>query len=151
MTDADHAAFGLSGTWTVQRHHRVRWSECDMLRHVNNAAYLEWFEDLRVTWWDQAGRASGGVGIVLGEMTVRYIRPVHFRDEVLLTLRTVSIRRASFVQEYGVWRDGLACSCRATCVGVAPGRPGATPFPEAVRRHLIENEGTIDELAGAAR
>lgn len=37
--------------WAILRPHRIRWAECDLYGHVNHAAYLTLFEDLRVDHW----------------------------------------------------------------------------------------------------
>jgi acyl-CoA thioester hydrolase len=151
ITEADRAAFKVEGDWTLVRRHRIRWSECDMHAHVNHAAYLILFEDLRVAWWLRCGGSfgPGEPGPAVIHFDVRYLKAAGFDDEVLLTQRTPSFRRSSFVHEYGMWRhDGLVCSARAVCVLVASGSGEKVAITPAVRRVMLEVDGAKEEGAG---
>jgi len=150
MEPALRERFGVEGQWGVWRRHTIRWAECDIYAHVNHAAYLTLFEDMRIAWWLGAGGrfAPDAPGPVVGSLEVKYHRPGHFRDRVLLTARTASFRRSSFVHQYGMWRagDGLLCSARALCVVVdnATGRKAEIPAP--MRRLMAERDGAIAEV-----
>ncbi|MDP3415268.1 MAG: thioesterase family protein [Falsiroseomonas sp.] len=102
------------------REHVIRWSECDPYGHMNHAAYLVLFEDLRVAHWQAltvATLAPDRPGPVVAQLDVRYLRGVRFNDAVTLTCRTVSFRRSSYVQEYALLKDGEpCCTARAVCV-----------------------------------
>jgi acyl-CoA thioester hydrolase len=106
--------------WTILRPHRIRWSECDLYGHVNHAAYLTLFEDLRVAHWEaltERSVAPDRPGPVVAQIEARYIRAAGFGDEVTLALRTASFRRSSFVHDYALLKDGEAwCTARAVCV-----------------------------------
>jgi len=150
ITEADRAAFRVEGDWTQARRHRIRWSECDMHAHVNHAAYLILFEDLRVAWWLGVGGSfgPGEAGPAVTHFDVRYLRAAGFGDEVLLTQRTPSFRRSSFVHEYGMWRhDGLVCSARAVCVLVGSGSGEKMVIGPEVRRAMLEVDGAKEEGA----
>ncbi|MFM2150234.1 MAG: hypothetical protein RLZZ187_2540 [Pseudomonadota bacterium] len=106
--------------WAILRPHRIRWAECDLYGHVNHAAYLTMFEDLRVDHWQSltgAPIAPDRPGPVVAEIQARYLRAVGFGDEVTLGCRVVSFRRTSFVHEYALLKDGEpCCTGRAVCV-----------------------------------
>jgi acyl-CoA thioester hydrolase len=138
MDDATRTAFQVEGDWPILRRHRIRWAECDLYAHVNHTAYLTLFEDLRVAFWEGLGGSFGpeAIGPVVGTLEVRYLKPAGFGDEVLLTCRTASVRRSSFVHEYAMWRaDGLVCSARGIIV-VTRG-PVKAAIPEAMRNAMI--------------
>ena len=70
----------------------VRYSDLDPYGHVNNAAYLEFFEEIRIAYWRaladlvgidelQAGDVPGA-RYVIAETTVRYKAPI-FLDDTL--------------------------------------------------------------------
>jgi acyl-CoA thioester hydrolase len=115
---------------------------------VNHAAYLTLFEDMRINWWLGAGGAFGPdkPGPVVGTLEVKYHRPGHFRDDVLLCVRTASFRRTSFVHQYAMWRDGLLCSARALCVVVDNATGQKAEIPEAMRRLMAERDGAVAEV-----
>ena len=150
MDAALRETYGVEGFWALWQEHTIRWAECDIYAHVNHAAYLTLFEDMRIAWWLGAGGrfAPDAPGPVVGSLEVKYHRPGHFRDRVLLTARTASFRRSSFVHQYGMWRerDGLLCSARALCVVVdnATGRKAEIPAP--MRRLMAERDGAIAEV-----
>jgi acyl-CoA thioester hydrolase len=140
------AEFGVEGAWPVQRPHQVRWSECDLYGHMNHAAYLTLCEDLRVAHW----RALGGAfapdqaGPVVATLECRYLRPLRFEDQVLLTLRTASFRRNSLVQDYAIWMDGDVFTARALLVVIRGDTGAKVPLTEAIRARL-RAEGASEE------
>lgn len=142
------AAFGVEGAWPVARRHVIRWSECDAYGHVNNVAYLTLCEDLRVGQWSALGGrfAPDHPGPVVAQMEARFLRPLGFEDEVLVTLRPVSIRSTSFVQAYAVWKQGLVFESRAVLVAVRQADGARLPVPEAMRAAMLA-QGAIDEAA----
>jgi acyl-CoA thioester hydrolase len=153
MTSAEMAAYGAEGTWALLREHEIRWSECDLYGHVNHTAYLTLFEDLRVDYWraiSGTDLSSAQPGPVMAQLEVRYAKPVGFHDRVLLTARTVSLRRTSFTHEYALWKNGLACSARAVCVVVVNDTGVRVPIPAEVRRVMIERDGARDEARPSA-
>lgn len=106
--------------WTILRPHRIRWIQCDLYGHVNHAAYLTMFEDLRVDHWQAltgAPIAQDRPGPVVAQIEARYLRAVGFDDAVQLACRASSFRRTSFVHEYALLKDGEAC-CTARAVVV---------------------------------
>lgn len=141
MTASALEEFGVEGEWSVAVRHRIRWAECDLYGHVNHAAYLVMFEDLRVEHWRSLGQVlrADQPGPVVAKLEARYIRALGFEDEVLLTLRVPSLRNTSFTQEYAVWKGGLCFECKALLVCVQNG--ASTPIPAEARRLMVERDG----------
>lgn len=132
----------------IRRPHRVRWSECDMHGHVNHTAYLVWFEDLRVAHWESLGQSfqPHSVGPVVGQLSVRYLAPLVFGDEVELVLAVPSLRRTSFVHEYTVLKNGEPVfTCTAVIVCVDNGAGTRIPIPPEARTLMIERDGAQAE------
>ena len=103
---------------------RVRFGEIDALNHVNNAAYLRWFENFRIHYFrEYALNTYRGTPprVVLKAVSL------DFKAEVLLnavyfgTGRTASYRSSSFVMEYAVWvRNTLTTTGGAVIVVLNP-------------------------------
>src|SRR4051812_1550673 len=79
---------------------RVRYSETDAQRIVNNASYLSYFEVGRVEWLRAAGFSyremeKMGYGFVVTEAHAYYKRPAFFDDELTLRTELVELKRAS--------------------------------------------------------
>lgn len=138
--------------WTIVRPHLVRWSECDLYGHVNHAAYLTLFEDLRVDHWRAlTGEevAPSRPGPVVASLEVRYLRAAGFGDAVTLHLRTASFRRSSYVHEYALMRDGEAfCTARAVLVVVRQDSGEKVALPSELREKL-RGEGAREQEPGA--
>jgi acyl-CoA thioester hydrolase len=76
----------------------VRYSDLDPYGHVNNAAYLEFFEEIRIAYWRALAALVGieeleagdvpGARYVIAETTVRYKAPI-FLDDALHGAATI--------------------------------------------------------------
>jgi hypothetical protein len=69
------AAAGLEGHWVLGHRDKVRFSEIDQLNHVNNVAYLRWFEVLRVRYFVMWGMTRYAPGCQRSLMCGRPQRP----------------------------------------------------------------------------
>ena len=128
----------------IEKTHRVRWAECDMHGHMNHAAYLVLFEDMRVAHWESLGQSfrPNSVGPVVGRLNVRYLKALGFGDEITLRLRVPSLRRTSFIHEYIVEKNGervFECEAVLVCVDNATG--ASIPIPPEARVLMIERDG----------
>ncbi len=114
---------------------RVRYSETDAQRVVNNANYLSYFEVGRVEWLRATGLSyreleRRGYGFVVVEALVRYHKAAFFDDELTLRTELTGLKRASLSFGYTVLRDGEALATGYTrhgCVELASGRPSRLP------------------------
>lgn len=88
---------------------QVRFSDCDMMGHVNNAIYLSYFEMTRIhyfhhllgkTWdWNKHG-------VLLRKNEVEYLKPVFLHENVEITLFTEHIGTKSFTMAYELHVNG---------------------------------------------
>lgn len=94
----------------VVRRLEVRYRDLDTLGHVNNAVYLEYFEEIRFSyWWAVAGiigatdLTSGdipGAQYVLAETTVRYRAPVMLQDALFGTASVRDVGGKSYSMDF---------------------------------------------------
>jgi acyl-CoA thioester hydrolase len=148
LDDATRAAFGVEPGWTFGLRHRVRWSEVDPFSHANHAAFLEWFEEARNRYLEAVGLpplAPTTPGPVLTRLEAAYLRPLRYGDEVLVTARTVALRRTSLRMEYAVWREGRVATCTAVFVLMVNATGERTPIPAAVRAAILARDGAAEE------
>jgi acyl-CoA thioester hydrolase len=89
----------------------IRYSDLDPYGHVNNAAYLEFFEEIRIAYWRALAGLVGieeleagdvpGARYVIAETTVRYKAPI-FLDDALhgaATIPTIGNRSYAMIFE----------------------------------------------------
>jgi len=74
----------------------VAWGDMDAFQHVNNTAYLRWFETARIEWLTKVGFAeAGGAGPILARTEIDYRLPVVWPDTVEVTIGVASVGSSS--------------------------------------------------------
>lgn len=82
---------------------QVRFRDCDMMGHVNNAVYLSYFEETRIHYFsyifgnDRDWRKNG---VVLRTNEIEYIQPVLLKDSPEIFMFTEHIGTKSFTLAY---------------------------------------------------
>jgi acyl-CoA thioester hydrolase len=126
----------------------VRFAETDAQGVAHNSAYLVWFEVARVAYLAEfaggysALRATGIESFVL-ESHVRYRKPAHFDDRLLIHTRVGELRGARFRFDYAIARDGDVIADGWTshaCVDAQSLRP--TRIPTAFFDAIATAEGS---------
>jgi acyl-CoA thioester hydrolase len=80
-----------------------RWVDVDSFGVVNNAVYLSLFEHARYEYCKAlAILAEGDISFVLGETTVRYLRPGRLGMAITVAARTTRLGSKSFDMRYEV-------------------------------------------------
>ncbi|HEY7175718.1 MAG TPA: thioesterase family protein [Micromonosporaceae bacterium] len=134
MTDPagvpDDAIAGVPSVY----HARVRWSDPDVMGHVNHARYLSFFEDARMTLLatSPAGLAGGANdrGYIAARVAVDYLSPAEFRPGILLRVESVVCRigTSSWTFDQRMF-DGDRPIARCECVLVAYSYANGKPRP----------------------
>ncbi len=138
---------GIPEPWTFGQADRVRFYELDALGHVNNTAYLRWFETVRVGWFAEYGLSwyrPEDPTFVLRAITCDYHAPMFLNERYVVTARCESFRRTSFRKLYAVWADGQL-KVEGSAIIVMTDRAGTTklPLPEAWLTTLETRDGAI--------
>jgi acyl-CoA thioester hydrolase len=90
---------------------QVRFSDCDGMRHVNNAVYLTYIEDARIAFFASLVTSDGksfiGRGLIVARTEVDYVKPVRFgHGSVEVTVDVRGIGRSSFRVGYLLTQEG---------------------------------------------
>ncbi|GGH25072.1 acyl-CoA thioester hydrolase [Cribrihabitans marinus] len=146
LTDAQQRQLGLDHPQPFAVADRVRFAELDALNHVNNKAYLEWFETVRVAYFKQLcahhyeGRPAPRM--VIRNADIHYVQEMVMDEDYVVTVRVTGYRTTSFVMEHQLWSGG---SLRARMTGVMvtllPDGSGRYPLPEALVAEFRERDG----------
>jgi acyl-CoA thioester hydrolase len=83
----------------------VRWADMDALGHVNNTAYFEYFEIVRIAYLERIGVIPPRMdlwdyGFILGENSCRYRAPVTYPDTLSIGARVSALGEDRFLMEY---------------------------------------------------
>ncbi|MCI5111075.1 MAG: acyl-CoA thioesterase [Marivita sp.] len=140
-------AFGLPETWPLALADRVRFSELDPLNHVNNVAYLVWFEGARVTYFKHVGLSTYKNGeaeprIVIRRGEIDWLQEMRADEDYVVGTRTVDYRTTSFTLRQEIWSGGTV-RATFTCVIVLlmPDGSARMPIPEYVRERFHAVDG----------
>ncbi len=126
-------------------HAQVRWSDADIMGHVNHARYLSYFEDARMAMLADGpmglAGAPGDRGYIAARIAVDYEQAAVFRPGLSLGVQTriSAVGRSSFTFDQRM-RDGETPIARCECVLVAYSYAARAPRPLAgdERAYLAE-------------
>lgn len=92
---------------------QVRFADCDMMGHVNNAVYLSYFEQARMHYFNQMVGSEWDwkkQGIILVRNEVDYLKPIFLHDSPKIYVSLVEIGNTSFTLAYDVVVNGESVS-----------------------------------------
>ena len=93
----------------------MRWSDMDAYGHVNNAAYLAYLEQARVSMFFDRYDPSFERGTVVQHHEISYLKPVVYHvDPLRSELWIDDVRAASFRMNYDVFDRGVLAATAAT-------------------------------------
>jgi len=125
----------------------IRWRDLDAFRHVNNAVYLTYLEEVRDEWLDAVLGRSGSVwDFILARVAIDFRRELRQEDDaVLVRLRLERVGTSSVrTREEIVKLDGtLAAEAEAVLVTRNVEEGGSRPLTEA-EREAFERELDAD-------
>ncbi|XSG73229.1 acyl-CoA thioesterase [Herpetosiphon llansteffanensis] len=119
----------------------VRFRDLDGLGHVNNAVYLTYFETLRLQF---AIELLGAVNLadvpfILGEATVRYLKPVFFGDQLQGSVDISRIGNKSFTMLYTLKRGNEIVTQGATeLIWFDFKSQRSVPIPDSFRQQVAD-------------
>lgn len=148
LTADQQRAAGLPAIWPLALADRVRFAELDPLNHVNNVAYLTWFESARVTYFKHVGLTTykdrarePRIVIRRGEMD--WLQEMRADEDYVVGTRTTDYRNTSFTLLQEIWADGTK-RAEFLCIIVLlqPDGSGRMPIPDPIRAYFDrENSG----------
>ena len=128
-------------TWPV----RVYYEDTDLGGVVYYANYLKFLERARSEWLRHLGISqtrlleADRLLFAITAVEIRYLKPAHFEDELVVTVELERVRRASMSFDQEIRRGGergeLICTAKVTaaCLNADSMRPKPLPahlFPE---------------------
>ncbi|MDQ3862786.1 MAG: acyl-CoA thioesterase [Actinomycetota bacterium] len=139
----------------------IRYGDLDPLGHVNNAVYLEFFEEIRICYWRLLADMVGiekleagdvpGARYVIAETTVRYKAPIFFEDTLLGAGRMRTVGERSYTMDFELrtgetFEEGtLAAEGFAAHVFFDPLENTVRPRPEWFLATVARLEGRPEE------
>ena len=124
----------------------VRFRDCDMMGHVNNAVFFTYLEQTRVVFAERSEfrRELGGVGLIVARVECDFKTPVLFGEVVDVGMRVASIGRSSFALEYEIAKVGdgtLAAQAKSVQVVFDYKAGRSVEIPPGLRAKLERAKG----------
>lgn len=85
----------------------VPFADVDMMRHVNNVAYIRWAEMMRAEYFAQVMRTpiNGDHGMIQATINFTYERQLVYREQIAVGIKIPRIGNKSFDFLYEVWSE----------------------------------------------
>jgi acyl-CoA thioester hydrolase len=85
----------------------VPFADVDMMRHVNNVAYIRWAETMRAEYFAQVMRTpiNGDRGMIQATINFTYERQLSYREPIALGVKIPRIGTKSWDFYYEVWSE----------------------------------------------
>jgi acyl-CoA thioester hydrolase len=132
-------------------HHRIpvqiRFNDIDIVGHVNNAVYQEYFDQARLAYFKKVfGKKIEWVkaGFVIAGIQVDFSEPVYLDDTIFVVTRVERIGDKSLNMVQQVLKEGsgeLAATARTVMVSFDYQNKKSIAFPEKWKERLEEFEG----------
>lgn len=92
--------------WPFAYVDRVRFGDLDAMRHLNNVAFLQFFESARIAYITtvipshRPAEPEGDWGLIFAECHINYRAPAFFDEEIRTHVRPSHLRRSSVRMEF---------------------------------------------------
>lgn len=139
-------ALGIDPVQPLAIADRVRFSELDVLHHVNNAVYMVWFEKVRIRfsqdWGISTYSADKDPRIVVRSAAIHYRQEMRMDEDYVVTCRCKAFRSTSYTLEQQLWAGGtLRASFEAVLVLLTRDGEGRFAIPDALRARFESVDG----------
>jgi acyl-CoA thioester hydrolase len=134
--------------WSYCHVDRVRFGDLDAMRHVNNVAFLTFFEDARIQYvtglLGNDPTTRRGFGLIFAECRINYRAPAFYDEEIRTCIRPGEVRRSSARLEFAmhaVGEERLLAEGYGVVVGYDYAAGRSMPLPDAFRSALLGGAG----------
>jgi acyl-CoA thioester hydrolase len=127
----------------------VRYGDLDPQGHVNNAKYLTYFEQARITYWIKLGlftkdQSFMELGVILADVHITYFEPVYFGQNIKVGVHVAKLGNKSMTWEQNIVDadTGRELAKGEVVVVTYDYKEEKTiPIPQAWREKITEFEG----------
>ena len=126
---------------------KVRFSELDNQNHVNNKAYLTWFESVRIAYHERfcvGHYGSDRPRVLIHSLNLRFVREMQRDESYVATARVTEFRTNSYTMDQQLWSGDLRARMSVVVVmGRADGK-GHAPLPASLQEQFLTLDKATD-------
>jgi len=123
---------------------QVRFSDLDLMGHVNNSVYLSYFEMARVDYFAKIlglGWDWNSQGIILVRNEIDYLKPILLHDKPLVFISLEDIGNKSFTLSYKIKvKENLVTTGKSVMVAYDSVISKSVLIPKKMREALLKNK-----------
>lgn len=129
-------------TFNYEKEIAVRFRDCDLMGHVNNAVYATYLEQARVEYIeDVVGESVMSVGAVVADLHLDFERPIDRGDSVIVAVRAGELGTTSIPLQYEIRAEGEVAATGETLMVTFDRDAGEpAPIPDTWRERIDEHE-----------
>ncbi len=115
-----------------------RFSDFDMYGHINSAVYFSYFEYARaIALGEFFEKIMDNIWFVVAKQSCEYLKPILFKDKVMIDIKVIKIGKSSFDIEYIVKNDyDVFAKGLTTIVAIDKYSKKATPLSQDILNYL---------------
>ncbi len=128
---------------------QVRFSDVDMLGHVSNTVYQNYYDAGKVSYFDEVLPDLDFVtlGFVGASIKIDYLKPIFMRTKILVETRVAVIGHKSMTLEHRILDEHsgvLLSTCTAVLVCYSLQEQCSIPIPEHWKKNILAyDEGVV--------
>ena len=119
---------------------QVRWSDTDLVGHVNNLSFATYCETGRTFFLHEiitSNVSEGTTQLVIAQMTVSFLGEVHWPAEIDIGTGVLSLGRTSFCMGHGVFvGERCVATSDSVIVSIDESSRQPCPIPQRTREYL---------------
>jgi len=97
--------------YPIQLEQSLIWSDMDAYRHINNAVFFRYFEDVRMHCFEKLGvneyMTENNLGPILASTQADFKAPLFFPDRITVGIRINDLQEKRFMTHYVIYSHKL--------------------------------------------
>jgi len=128
---------------------QVRFSDVDVMGHVSNTIYQNYYDSGKLQYFDQVlpDMDFVNLGVVGASIKIDYFKPIFMKTRILVETRVAEIGNKSLIMEHNLIDESskdVLSTCRAVLVCYSIKEQQSIPIPENWKQNILEyDEGVI--------
>lgn len=129
---------------------KVRFADCDMFGHVNNAKFITYMEQARVEYFKNfpeinflKKKEMPEFSFILAEITCTFKSPAYLDETLNIKIRSSELKNSSFIMEYEITEEKtsrLVATGKSVAVAYNYKDQKVIPIPDSMRKKFEEIE-----------
>jgi acyl-CoA thioester hydrolase len=127
---------------------QVRFSDVDMMGHVSNTIYQNYYDSGKVHYFDQVIPDMDfiNIGVVGASVKIEYLKPIFMKTRILVETRVAVLGQKSFTMEHRLVNEQtneILSSCEAVLVCYDLKEKKSMLIPEQWRKNILAYDENV--------